>query len=667
MGFTEEKPYYEFNGQQYELTPEKQREVIDYINQAFDEGYALGHYDVWEKCINAILMRFSKKVGEKDSWMKDYAPYVPVLRQMASILSSSISQMIFPNDDNYLLIEGDDLASRFLTEVILHNAHKTAWIQNADRNIYQTVSLGNSWLAVQPRGKYIEAVPIGLDTMVVTPLSDDLSNSTKINLLRKRLDELIESSFQYFNLEELYKNSSKGLSRTRVTQIDRRQKENNTLSRGKKLTLGEGFLIYQSFIHFFQFKDGTHIKNYVASYVDEPRTLIRFEPQYPGFDPFILTRYGTILPNQFWAQGPIEQGLSISNYLNSLMMVSLVQDVLDAIGVYVYNVNDEALNSAVNKNELIIAPNRMWGADNVNNIQPLQRAARTGNVKELFFILKNELVDLVNAHVFFSGNTPDGKADPTATFTNARQNGASMRVQSVGKIFDEGMTKPYVYRVLQLLQRSWMGKGQIINPQTGQPINVEQPNEEVIREWLRDIGWDEDTITEPGFLEGIMEPVEKSRIKVTGTQTLAKKIQSQDNMTLVVDRINASPMFQPIIRPEKLLKEYLKVNDIQNMDEIIIDPEEQIQQYEQMLMQIDQVLSDPNGINPQTGQPLQEKDVNDLLQDKQEIEARLSEFRMSNQNDGVPYEEAMQPQPTDESTGKDVAPTETRGLTEYVG
>ena len=614
-------------------------------------------------------MKHTKKPTDKDSWMYPYSVYIPILRQMASILSSSISQMVFPNDDNYILIEGDDIISRFYTEVVLHNFHKTAWIQNADRGILGTNVLGNNWMAVQPRGKYIEAVPIGIDTMAVTPLSDDLSNSTKVSLLRKRFDELMDSEFPYFNLEDVYKGSQKGLSRSRVTQINVRQKEQNTLSRGKKLTLGEGFLIYQAFIHCFQFKDGTYIKDYVASFVDEPRVLIRFEPQYKGFDPFVLTKYGTILPNQFWAQGPIEQGLSISSYLNTLMMVSLVQDVLDAAGVHVYSVNDEALHSSVQKNELVIAPNALWGADNVNNIQPLQRASRTGNTKELFFVLKNELVDLVNAHVFFSGNTPDGKADPTATFTNARQNGASMRVQAVGKVFDEGMIKPVVYRVLQLIQRRFVKQEQIINPSTGQPIKTENLNLEVVVDWLEQIGWDvEKTLKEPGFIEGLLDPIEVSRIKVTGTQSLAKKIQSQDNMTLVIDRINSSPMFQQFVRPDKLLKEYLKVNDIQNMDEIIIDPEEQIQQYEEMLSEINRILSDPMLVSPQTGQPMSDEELNNLLADKQEIEARLSEFRM-NGSESVDLQQALQPRviQDDGLPSKEVAPTETRGITEYVG
>lgn len=652
----------------YELTQEKQLEIINYIYQAFDEGYALGHYEVWEKCINAYLMKFTKKPTDKDSWMYPYSVYIPILRQMASILSSSISQMIFPNDDNYVLVEGEDLVSRFWTEVVLHNFHRTAWLPNADKGILGTTVIGNQWMAVQPRKGYIEAVPIGVDTMVVTPLSDDLSNSTKISLLRKRFDELMESEYPYFNLEAVFSGSSKGKARDTVTHINRRQKEQNTLARGKKLTLGEGFLIYQAFIHCFEFKDGTYIKNYVASCVDEPRALIRFEPQYEGFDPFTLIKYGTILPNQFWAQGPIEQGLSISSYLNTLMMVSLVQDVLDAAGVHVYNVNDETLHSSVQRNELVIAPNALWGADNVSNIQPLQRAPRTGSTKELFFVLKNELVDLVNAHVFFSGNTPDGRQDPTATFTNARQNGASMRVQSIGKIFDEGMTKPIVYKVIQLIQRTFQEQGQILNPQTGQPIKIEQANESVILDWLQKIGWDAETIKEPGFLEGILQPIEESQIKVTGTQALAKKIQAQDNISLVVDRISANPMFQQSIRPDKLLKEYLKINDIQNIDEILIDPEEQIQQYEAMLKDIDQVLSDPMLINPQTGQQMTDEDLNNMMLDKQEIEARLSEFRFTEQDKEAQYQQALQPRPIEEQEqGKEITPTEMRGLTEYVG
>jgi hypothetical protein len=614
--------------------------------------------------MNAYLMRFTKKVSDKESWMKDYTVYIPILRQMASVLSSAISNMVFPSDDNYIKIEGDDLVGRFWTELILLNFHKTAWIQNADRGILQSTVLGNNWLAIQPRGQWIEAIPFGVDTMVCAPLSDDLSNSTKISMLRKRLDELVSSDFQYFNLEKIAETQSRFTSRDETTQVNKSQKEHNILDRGEKVTLGEGYLLYQAFIHHYRFKDGTEIKNYVATYTHEPRTLIRFEPQMPGFDPFVLTKYGTILPNQFWAQGPIELGLSISNYLNTLMMISLVSDVLDAIGVYVYNENDDILHSKVQRNELIVAPNRLWGAGDVNSIQPLQRASKTGNVKELFYVLKNELIDLVNAHIFVTGNTPDGRPDPTATFTNARQNGASMRVSSIGKIFDEGMIKPVVYRVVQLLQKTFMQQGQILNPATGQPVDIQNPNLEVIAQRLEQIGWDVNTIYEPGFLDGIMKPVQFNEIKVTGTEALVKKLQAQDNMTFVVDRIGQYPMFQEVIRPDKLLTKYLEVNDIDNIDEIVINSAEQIQELEGMLQQIDQVLADPNGINPQTGEVLTEDELNNLLMDKQEIETRLSSLRFSEGQDQqqgmMEVQQAMQPQPVNPET-EGVGPTEIQG------
>lgn len=608
-------------------------------------------------------MQFSKRVADRDSWMRQYAVYIPILRELATILKSAIKNLVFPTDDNYIKIEADGLVGKFLTERVLHNFHKTAWISNADRGILNTVVTGNSWFVSQQKGRFTEIVPFGVDQMVVSPLNDDITQATAISILSKRLDELLKSDVLYFNLDKLAERS-KGTMPNAASTVNVQQSNINPLDRGVGVTLGEGHLMYQAYVHHMDFDDGTSLDNFIATYVQDYDLLIRFDFQPPGFNPWFLLKWGTQLSGEFWGIGPVQQGLSLQGYANTLMLISLVGDILNAIGVYGYRESGDVIESQVRRNELVIKPNALWKLGPDGEIVPILRDSRTGNVKDLFFIIKNIVTDLMGSHVFFSGNTPDGRSDPTATFTNARKEGAGMRISDIGSIFDEGLIKPAVYRVLKNDQATWWTQGQIIDPYTGQSAERRKINEQAVADAMRDINWDPAIMyREAGFLEGITKDVEVSQIKVTGTASALERQNTQGQLINITNIATQNPMFQPFIKPDKLLRKLLDSTGLKDIDDVTVTLEEQIQSLQEDLKTAQELLTRGMTTDQQTGQPrlLTDQEKMELMNDMNTLKAKINQLSGVTPEHIAELQQTLAPQPVPTGAGMP-GPTEMKAV-----
>lgn len=648
----------------------KQREIVSHIKKCYLAGLALGNYDTWKKCVNAKKMQFSKQVSQKDSWFRKYAIYWPLLAELAIILKSAISNLVFQSGTNYVNIKKPGLAGKFLTKLSLYNNEKSAFIQNADQAILNTVVVGQSWCVTQQKLLEVdqqkipvtELVPVGVDTMVVTPLNTDITQTTSVGILRKRLDELLSSNILYFNLDKIAE-KNKGLAPNRAINANTQQKNPNPFDRDKSGILGEGFTIYQAYIHHMDFEDGSFLNNFIATYVEEYDTLIRFEPQAPGLNPWFFLKWGTNLSGDFWAQGPVEQGLPLNGAINTQWLIAMIADILSAIPVYGYTESEDVIESQVKRGELVIKPNALWKLGKDGQIVPLLQGNRTGSIKELAYMMQNAVTNLLGGHVFFSGNTPDGRPDPSATYTNARQTGSNMRVSDVGKIFDEGLIRPFVFRDLKYKQRGFWIESPIIDPFSGQRYNRKKINEQAIQEWMKRLDMNPADMYTPGFLEDITTDVTINDIEITGTQTFVKQQEDRENLIRVNDIIRDNPMYHPFVEPDKLLT---AITDSMNLDaDWILTQEEQIQQLQGIIAVSDEILMtgvNRNKVDPLTGQPqlLTPEEMQQVAVDKNNAQTRLNELNGMLQMGMMQAQQMEMVEPQGQEQGGQPGPTEVK-------
>ena len=603
----------EIDRQQVPLLEGEERELVAYVKHLYERGKNNSRKNIWTNCYNAYNQVWSDEFSKEYSWIKDLALYMQTMTQLVDIWESVLTGFLFPSDESYISIE-DDVVGKFWEDVLLHNFERTDFISATHEAVQQSAITGENAMLVQPNGPYVEAKPVSIFEVFYTPLSGDLREVSKIHMLKKTEFQLRNSKIGYFNLDKLrdipfWQWQEENTSTNSVVNKNQPSTHNDP-------SLGEGFTIYQAYIHYFKFTTPPkrELTNFIATVSINPETLIRFEPQ-GTIDPF--TRNGwkpKAGPGLYYSKGVVEPNLSPLAFSNTMMTMSMVDTFMRILGVYTYNVTDEWTHMQNLRKKMLLQPGGFIPVGPNAQIEPLMKHTNSINVGESFIAFqKNEMVETTGAFPALSG-AQEGNLDPTATLTNIRAQAAGGRAALIARHWDQTYLKPIIWRVIQIIQEQ-LKQVPIVQPDqvTGQPQIVGfQPgfNQELFMFWAKNIGWNQEDVmkhlNDPNFVQQLLAPIELNQIKPTGTQTQANRLQLQTSIDTVIQTAQGGELSQ-YIQWDKMAEALVEAHIQRKPDDFVLTKEEFLQQ---QIEQMTQLIN--GGVDPNTGQPFTNEQLNSL-------------------------------------------------------
>ena len=597
----------EISREQIQLLPEEERELVAYVRHLATESRAMTRDKIWSNCYDAYNQVWRTKFSKEHSWIKNLALYMQTMTQLVDTWESTLIQFLFPSDDDWISVE-DEEVGKFWQEVLLQNFARTNFISQAHQSILQAAITGDNATFVYAQGPFVYATPIPVNEVAYAPLSSNMAEVSKIMKLRKTEYQLRTSPIGYFNLENLKKIPFWNYQPTHGrTTID----THNPVLSEKDTALGSGLLLYQAYIHYFKFTTGNkrELVNFVATIEESTGTLIRFDTQ-GKVDPFVKNTWKPVSAGLFWGKGVIEPNLSPLSYMNTLNTMAMVDRFLRVLGVYTYNITDEYTHMQVLRKKMLLQPGAFIGVGPNNQITPIRKDTGTEGVAEQFLLfMKNEMVETTGAYSSLSGSQ-EGTPDPTATQAGLRANAATGRAKVVADHWDENYIKPIAYRQLKLIHQN-ITQTPIIAPNGAVMGYAPIPNMGLIQFWMKNIGWDEETIgkklSDQKFMNALLRPIEENQIRPTGTNTVSNRLALQSNFNNAIAGAAGTPESQ-YIDWSQVAQQRLEIYNVKNADKIVQTKEELLQE---QILELQQILY--AGIDPNTGLPLSNEQRNALM------------------------------------------------------
>lgn len=311
------------------LTTSEQGELISLVLNEWKKWYHHQRRDAWRTFFNVYNQKYSIPLRQQESWIQGIRVFMPTVRMLVNSMEPTMTNFLLPNDE-YLEIDQDEILEDFYTKVLLVNNELTDFKTTTQRNVMQACITGDTNNIIQQKGPYFESRCISNADLVVTPLQQDISKSTKILRYFKTPYDLemdkTEAGVQYFAYDDL---EDYGFQK----QFERRLSagNKNPHDRGEDAQLGEGFPIYEAHIYHHKLESKKRITNTIVSVIDSPSRIIRFEPE-SNINRIKHTTWSVQAdPNIYYGTGIVEPTVPLVNYSNSLMTAELVGLMLDAM------------------------------------------------------------------------------------------------------------------------------------------------------------------------------------------------------------------------------------------------------------------------------------------------------------------------------------------------
>lgn len=637
------------------LTTSEQGEVIALVLNEWKKWYHHQRRDAWRTFFNVYNQKYSIPLRQNESWIQGIRVFMPTVRMLVNSLEPTMTNFLMPNDE-YLEIEQDPILEDFYTKVALTNNEFTDFKTSTQRNVIQACITGDTYTLTQQKGPYFESRCISNSDIVVTPLQEDISNSTKILRFFKTpydlQQDVIQGQAKYFALDDLEDEGFKKQFERRLSAGNK-----NPHDRGEDAQLGEGLTIYEAHIYHHKLESGKRVINTIVTIVDEPKRIIRFEPN-SNIKRIKHTTWSVTPPNVYYGTGIVEPAVPLVNYSNSLMTAELVGLMLDAMSGYTYNITDEQTRIAVKKGKFQINPFALIGVGPNAQLQPLVRPTTRRSGFEFFNAIKQELIEVSNANTGVSGVNSVGGFPESKEFQQLQYGANSSRLESTAKWWDKNYLVTDTYEKIKEIQQTLFD-----NVPDGFGGSFTMPNYRLIQWHMKKIGWDDQKISEKlddpsgRFLQVLAQPIEFSQVKAIGTQSVINKQRDLEAFSKSVAEIR--PEESPVIKWPEVSRERFKRHGVKDPNKFVLTDEEiaeaQAIQQEQMAqeqaqaMQIQPEVSQEeeldmiinaleSSVNPDTGEPLTDEDSQILLETYKSITGE--DYQRQEEAQSVPAEAA---------------------------
>lgn len=613
------------------LTEDEERELTAYVMNLYTRAKLYSRRDMYGKCYDAYNQVWRNQFSKEWQWIQDIALYMQTMTQLVDVWESTLSNYLFPNENTYLDVI-DEVTGKFWKELCLLNYEKTGFIAETQQGILQAGITGDNAAIIVPDGPFMRVQTVPVSEIFYYPLTDNLTETSKIHKLRKTEYQLRNSAIPYFNLDKLAAIDWWKYQYTTSNQTAQINSHNPSQTDDTSTSLGNGFMLYQAYIHYFKFSTGEkrELTNFIATISLNPRVLIRFEQQ-GAYDLHVRNTWKTIPKGLFFGKGIVEPNLNPLSYMNTMATLGLVDKYLRTLQVYTYDFTDEITKMAVLQRKMLLQPGALIPTGRPNTIQPLQRdnSAR-GEDTEFNLFWKNEMQETTGALPLLSGSD-EGNPNATATASGIRAQGASGRATKIARHWDETYIKQVTYRVIKAFQERF-NQIQVQDPMTGQMSYQPGRNLNYIAGLMQAMGWTNEEINQnlsnPSFVEAIFRPIELSQIKPTGSTSVSNKLAAQANFNNAIMTAAKTPIINHV-KWDQMALDLMTTNDIANAQEKVISPAEALRnnmmQIQQMLMAgVDMNPGTPEQPNPNMGRPLQPNQINSLQAQYAQMQQQLT-------------------------------------------
>ena len=612
------------------LTDAEERELCAYVFEIYTRAKNDGRLNKYQECYDAYNQIWREKLPKEWAWIQNIQLYMQTMAQLVDTWETTLSNIMFPNQSNFIDVE-DEVTGEFWRDAVKLNYERTGFVGESEQGILQCAITGDNAAIVKPEGPFfkVETIPVG--EIFFHPLDNNFTDVTKVQLIKKTEYQLRRDAVRYFNLDKL--RALDWWKYQDPLSNDTLHDTHNPVRTGLDTSLGQGFLFYQAYIHYFKFSVGQkrELVNFVCTVCSNPKMMVRFEPQ-GAYDPYLRNTWKKVPKGLYYGKGVIEPNLNPLSYMNTMATLGLVDKFLRVLQVYTYDFTDQITKLSVLKRRMLLQPGALIATGRANTIMPLQRDnAPSGEAERHNMFWKNEMQETTGALPILSG-APEGTPDPTATLTDYRAQGATAKAGKIARHWDDEYTRRATYRVIKGIQTRFSRVP--LRDQMGNIYAfVPGKNLEEMASYMQMMGWESEKIirhiNDDRYTDELLREVELTQIKPIGSQSQLTKIERQNALSRAAEESMNTPEINHVDW-QRVTEERWKQTEIPNHEEFVISKEEQL---EEQIKEIEQMLTSgidtepalPDGTpNPNVGMPLQPNQVQALMAERERLIMELT-------------------------------------------